>query len=336
MKTYLPLVLIVVALSAAEKPATSEAKSPEAKVADPKAALAQQLKEAGIKSAAVEVAGMQKEVVLSGQVVDPLPLVNSFQEWVGAKISAETAEQELGRMEKLRANNEVSARLFRTTEAEALKARLATSIAYQKLLLNVGPDLLRQGRLENLLNSISSGESALVRLDLPLGLALDERPAAKIAAVFNPAQSQSGACVSYAPAVSPLTQGPALFYLVEKPQPALKPGAAVSATLPISKPATPAFVPEAALLRANGRTFVYRETGEVSPHHVRCPLQLLQRATLHDVDGWLVTGGIKAGDKIVVQGAFTLLSWETLEDEAGAEAELEKPESQATPPAKTK
>jgi len=336
MKTYFSLVLMAVALSAAETPTTPEAKSPEAKVADPKAALAQQLKAAGVKSAVVEVAGRQKEVVLTGQVVDPLPLVNSFQEWVGAKISAETAEQELSRMEKLRANNEISARLFRTTETEALKARLATSIAYQKLLLNVGPDLVRQGRLESLLNSITVGESALVRLDLPLGLALDERPAAKIATVFNPAQSQSGAWVSDAPAVSPLTQGPALFYLVEKPQPALRSGAAVQAKLHIGKPAPLAFVPETALLRANGWTFVYRETGEVSPHHVRCPLQLLHRATLRDVDGWLVTGGIKVGDKIVVQGAFTLLSWETLEDEAGAEAELEKPASQESPPAKSK
>ena len=77
MKTYLSLVFMAVALSAAEKPATSEAKSPEAKVADPKAALAQQLKEAGIKSAAVEVAGMQKEVRINNLVFIIAPRVNA-------------------------------------------------------------------------------------------------------------------------------------------------------------------------------------------------------------------------------------------------------------------
>ena len=336
MKTYLSLALLAIVLPAAETPATPEAKSPDVKATDPKAALAQQLKAAGVKSAVVENASLQKEVTLTGQVVDPWPLVSSFQEWVSAQISAETAEQELSRLKKLQANNEVSAHLFQSTEAEALKARLATSLAYQKLLLNLGSDLLQQGRLENLLKRISRGESALVRLDLPLGLTLDEHPAAKIASVFSPTQSQVGNWASDAPAASPLTQGPALFYVVEKPQAALRPGATVQATLSTGKAASLAFVPDTALLRTNGKTFVYRETGEVSPHHVRCPLQLLQRTTLHDIDGWLVTGAITAGDKIVVQGAFTLLSWETLENEDGAEAVVETPESQKTPAAQTK
>jgi hypothetical protein len=123
---------------------------------------------------------------------------------------------------------------------------------------------------------------------------------------------------------SPLTLGPALLYILEKPQPGLRPGAAVQGTLTLEEKSSAWFIPESALLRADGKTFVYRETGEADPRHARCPVKLLQRTERHEVDGWLVSGSLKAGDKVVSQGAFTLLARETLGSEDGAETDKEK------------
>jgi hypothetical protein len=331
MKNALLMTLLAATLSAAE--VTSKPKDE-----NPQAALAQQLQGAGVKSIALEASTFTAEVSVTGQVLDPVPLLSAYQDWISANLTATTSVQEWERLKKLQPTGEVSAKLLQSTEAEAKKAQAAAFVALQKLQLALGSEVLQQGRLEALLKGIAQGELALVRLDLPLGVMVENHPTASVTSIFNPEKPQTATWLGQAPVVSPLTQGPALLYTLEKPQASLRAGATVQGTLSLKESSAAWFVPESALVRASGKTFVYRETGEVSPHHVRCSVKLLQRTTRRGVEGWLVNGSLKAGDKIVSQGAFTLLAWETLENEDGGEVveEIEKSEAKTTPPEKNK
>ncbi len=336
MKPLLPLTLCSVVLTLGVNAAN---KPEETKAEDPKAALAQQLQAAGVRSAAVEMAASELSLSVSGQVLDPAVLGSQVQEWLTAKVAAEVAQDALLRLKKLQAIGEVSAQLFQTTEADAKKALLALEIAQQKLWSNWGLEIAGHKDIGTLLQRLARGELALVRLDLPLGTTPQPFPVATVSSIYNPQQTQKASYLGLAPTASSITQGPALFYLIEKPQATLRAGAVVDGIISLSQPSqTLPFVADKALVRAGGKTFVYRETGEVSPHHERCPLKLVQRTTWHGEEGWLVEGKIKAGDKIVVQGAFTLLAWETLENEDGGEKTEEpaKPASGTAAPEKTK
>lgn len=324
MKTSLLLTLLAATLPAAE----SE-NEPKPKGENPPVALAQKLQATGVKSVAIEATTFTPEIAVTGQVLDPVPLLSAYQEWLGANLGAITAEQEWERLKKLQATGGVSTKLLQTTEAEAKKSQGAAFVALQKLRLLVGSDALQQGQLESLLKGLGAGELALLRLDLPLAAEVKGHPSASVAAIFGPEKSQTASWLGQAPMASPLTLGPALLYKLEKPQPGLRPGAAVQGKLGLDEKVLAWFVPESAVLRADGKTFVYRETGETGSPHARCPVKLLQRTERHEIAGWLVSGSLKTGDKVVSQEAFTLLARESQGGEDETAKEKEKPEAKA-------
>ena len=328
MKTYLPLILLAATLPAAE----SE-NEPKRKDEHPPAASAEKLQAAGVKGVAVEAVAYAPEIAATGQVLDPLPLLGAFQEWIGTDLAATAAEQEGARLKKLQAAGGVSAKLLQAAEAEAKKSRVAAFVALQKLRSMLGAEASQSGRLETLLKGLGQGELALIRLDLPPAAEIKGHPTAEVASAFDPEKTQEATWLGQSPMASPLTLGQALLYTLEKPQPSLRPGASVQAKLTLQEKVTAWFIPESALLRADGKTFVYREAGV---RHERCPVKLLQRTEQHEVEGWLVSGSLKAGDKVVAQGAFTLLAAETLgdEDEGEADKKTGKPEAKSTEPTK--
>ena len=114
-----------------------------------------------------------------------------------------------------------------------------------------------------------------------------------------------GALVGPAPEADPVTREPAFLYRVAGGWKGMRPGAAASAWLPDQRgPARGLFVPAAAVVQWDALAWTYREREAGRFVRVRMP-------TDHPVQGgWLVTGGLAAGDRVVTRGAGQLLSEE--------------------------
>jgi multidrug efflux pump subunit AcrA (membrane-fusion protein) len=108
-----------------------------------------------------------------------------------------------------------------------------------------------------------------------------------------------------APAVDPQMQGLGFLFLVAPNSTHLLPGAAVTGFLSLpGDQQSGVLVPRDAFVRFNGGTWTYRQSGDQTFERVEVPLE-------HPLaDGWFVSEGFKAGDKLVVVGAQELLSEE--------------------------
>jgi multidrug efflux pump subunit AcrA (membrane-fusion protein) len=108
-----------------------------------------------------------------------------------------------------------------------------------------------------------------------------------------------------APTVDPQFQGRGFLFLVSPNQARLIPGAAVTAFLPLpGEPATGVTVPREAIIRFNGATWVYVQTGGETFERREVALESPGEA------GWFVRGGFKPGDAVVTAGAQQMLSEE--------------------------
>ncbi|HKW28376.1 MAG TPA: hypothetical protein VJT54_03505, partial [Verrucomicrobiae bacterium] len=103
----------------------------------------------------------------------------------------------------------------------------------------------------------------------------------------------------------PLVQGMGFIFVVTNPPAALVPGLSVTGILQLpGEPASGVVVPDAAVVRSDGRTWIYVQTADTTFARREIPLN-------HSTaGGWFVTNGLAPGDKVVVIGAQTLLSEE--------------------------
>lgn len=109
--------------------------------------------------------------------------------------------------------------------------------------------------------------------------------------------------VSAAAQLDPKFQTPS-FYALAPADPALVPGASLSASLPSGAAAQGVAVPEEAVVRSKGRAYVYVATA---------PDEFARRAIVTDTpigSGWLIRQGLAPGTRVVVRGAQLLLSQE--------------------------
>ncbi len=110
--------------------------------------------------------------------------------------------------------------------------------------------------------------------------------------------------LSPAASVNPDIQGPAYFFLVPGSQSSLLPGMNVTVHIVAGKVMSGLSVPSSAVVWLNGGTWVYAQTqGD----------EFTRRAISTDTQvpgGFLVTGGLEVGDRIVTKGAQLLLSQE--------------------------
>jgi hypothetical protein len=133
----------------------------------------------------------------------------------------------------------------------------------------------------------------------------------------QPIETQS---ITPAADVDPKTQAQGFILRVNRPPFALRPGMALTAWLEVpEKPRAGFTLPRSAILRHDGRAWVYVQAEE--EEFVRKPVTL--DTPLEGDRGWFVAaegGGITGEDQIVVTGAQTLLS-EELKAQGGAEPE---------------
>ena len=159
-----------------------------------------------------------------------------------------------------------------------------------------GQPILRLARFDRLVASVH----------LPAGQNTDQPVAtARIVVFGHEGQSLRGERIALGPTVDPTTRGQTYLFRVGQSGFPLRPGASVTAYLPVAGRAQAGVVvPRAAIVRSEGKAWAYVQVGEQG--FARREVILESPAG----NGWFMASGFKVGERIVVDGAQTLLSEE--------------------------
>jgi multidrug efflux pump subunit AcrA (membrane-fusion protein) len=180
--------------------------------------------------------------------------------------------------------------------------RAALEASQTRLLAGWGKELTARTDLGTLVHSLVAQEAALIRVDLLAGEILPPEPRrVRVAPLPGDEAPRDAVVIGPAPTADVQAQGAALLVLLRAPAPA--PGAALLAWVSGSGTAQRGLrLPRSAIVSHEGRTFVFVAAGEGAFERRRVELAPPQG------DGVVITGGVKADDRIVVTGAQQLLS----------------------------
>lgn len=257
---------------------------------------------------------MNPELKGYGKVLDPAPLAALITELATAQATYAASSNELARLQTLAGQGNASARARQTAEAAAQRDRLAVQSAGERLTLSWGKALSDQPDLPALVRSLTSFDAALVRIDLPVGDALNAPPTGARLTTLS-GQSADAEFLEPAPNVDPQMQGRGFLFLLKANSLRLTPGESVIGYLKMpGEPIAGVIVPRDAVVRTEGAGWVYvlNSAGDAFTR--------IQIALDHPTDaGWFVTKGVSAADNLVVSGAQQLLSFETKSAGGGGE-----------------
>ena len=268
----------------------------------------------GLQIAALEATQLSPEMKAYGRVLDPAPLSAMVADLVSAQAAAQASEAELKRLKTLAAQNNASERALQTAQAAAVHDQTQIQALRLRLLTSWGEAIAQRNDLTDFIQSLGSLNNALVQLALPAG---DELPAAPTAArVFtlgNETNPVPANLLGPAPTVDPQLQGKGFLLLISPNTPRLVPGAALTGLLSLpGDPRSGVLLPRSAVVRFNGATWIYLQTGEETFQRTEVTLD----SPLPN--GWFVTRGLKPQDKVVTVGGQELLS-EELKGQGGEE-----------------
>jgi hypothetical protein len=239
-----------------------------------------------------------------GRVVDPASLTAALADWSTLQLAADGSARELNRLKTLAGQNNASARALEAAEFAAARDQLALAAGRAKFTGDWGPTLAGRADLPTLVQQLAKRKQSLVRITLPAGDTVTESGAATTLTVFpDEAHLINARLVETTLGVDPQTEGQMLLLLVEGQ--ALPWGASVTVHINTSgSPLSGVVVPSAAVLRHEGRGWVYVRTGDDEFTRHQIPLD---RLTL---TGWFVTGDLSSTNVVVTTGAQTVLSAE--------------------------
>jgi hypothetical protein len=259
-----------------------------------------------------------------GRVLDPTPIVTLDGELAAAEAALAASRAEYDRTQKLLAAGEnTSRKVAETAEAQFRADEIKADSLRRSALLDWGPTFsaLDATQRREFVEQIVRGDSALIRVDILPGNALAEQPkSARLLVLGREEKPVETANITPAADVDPKTQAQGFILRVDKSPFALRPGMALTAWLELpQKPRAGFAVPRSAVLRHDGRAWVYVQ--EEEEKFVRKPVTL--DTPLDGERGWFIAegGGIKADDLLVVTGAQSLLSEELKAQGGGGEAE---------------
>jgi len=259
-----------------------------------------------LRTAPLEAAQLSPEIKGYGHVLDTSPFGTLVAELVSAQAAAAASDAELKRLKALTAQNNASERAFQSAEAAAARDNAQVQAVRLRLIANWGTTLSERHDLPEFVQNLSSLSAVLVELALPAGERLPAAPTgARLVALADETRSIGAQLLGPAPMVDPQMQGKEFFLLVQPNSARLAPGAAVSGFLSFpGQPLSGVAVPRDAIVRFNGTTWLYLQTGDDTFKRVEV------RPTSPLEQGWFVREGFSPGDKVVTVGAQQLLSEE--------------------------
>ncbi len=261
---------------------------------------------ASLKTANPAVTNLSAEVRGYGRALDPAPLVALVAEIANAEIVASASIPEFERLKRLSEQDNASARALQAAEAAAKRDQLAVRSARDRLLLAWGKAMAQQQDLLAFAFSFATRERVLARVDLPAGESIAASPlGARLVSLGDPDKMIAAEFFSPAPQVDPQSQGQGFLFVANGDPAWLAPGAALAGFLQLAgDPRAGVIVPREAILRHEGKTWVYVQT---APDAFTRRELTLDRPT---EAGWFVTNGVTAQDAIVINGGQLLLSEE--------------------------
>lgn len=272
----------------------------------------------GIDKEQPEKAELQARRAAFGSVLDPSPLIALDGELASAEAALKASDAENKRTQALVATNDASKKIADTAEAQFVADRIKLETIMRTAQLAWGAIIdCDATKRRALIDELVSGSTALIRVDLMPGDALTELPKSASIEVMGREQ-QTFTTTGIMPATSTDAKAQAQGFLLRaKPPFTLRPGMALTAWLDLpGKPRAGFAIPRSAILRHDGRTWIYAQ--EEAEKYVRKPVTL--DAPLDGERGWFVAedGGLSEDDVIVVTGAASLLS-EELKAQGGGE-----------------
>jgi multidrug efflux system membrane fusion protein len=225
---------------------------------------------------------------------------------VSAQATLQASDREFARVRRLLDQNNASIRAAQGAEAAAVRDRLAVQSARDRLAVSFGRTLAQRSDATTLVRALSLQERVLVRVDLPAGEGLAGPPqSARLIALADETRSMPAEFVGAAPGTDPQMQGQGFLFLTRDNSLQLAPEAAVLGYIALrGEPLRGVLVPRSALIRYAGQSWIYVQTAEAV--FKRIPIPLTHAAE----GGWLVSEGLKAGDRVVTDGVQLLLSEE--------------------------
>ncbi len=264
----------------------------------------EQQKSAALKVEPPKSASITPEIKGYGRVVDPASLVGAIGDFATAQAANDASQADLKRLKTLAEQNNASAKTLEAAEATAAHDQAQVEIARLKLLGTWGEAIANRQDLSTFTESLGTMQSALVRIDLPAGEILKTMPE-KARLVTLSGQPIEASFLGVAPAVDPQTQSQGFLFLVQSNTLKLAPGAAVVGYLQApGEPQAGFAIPSSAILRYDGATWIYVQTG--ATNFVRHTIALGQPMD----NGWFISDGVSTNDNIVVTGAQSVLSQE--------------------------
>lgn len=255
----------------------------------------------GLKTESPAAAQWQPGVKGYGRVLDPAALAAAAADLESARAAAEASGKEMERLKTLADN--VSAKTLETASATATRDQLAFDSLFAKFRLDWGKVLAEKTGRNDFIRQLSSGEAALVRVDLPAGETLPSPPAgARVVPQSDQTHPADADYFDTLPGVDRQTQGQAFLFLAKQP---LAPNAAVTGWLKTGgAPVDGVVVLPDAVLRYEGKGWVYVQTGANDFTRSEIPLDRPLNG------GWFDAEGISATNRIVTSGAQSVLSAE--------------------------
>lgn len=258
----------------------------------------------------------QPEIRATGRVVDPAPLMDLLIEMGRAEMTFDRSHQELERAKKLKKDDNISERAFQDAEATYRDNFAAVMAVYQKISAAwgrkipemMGPIVVPPGteRKGDAFLKHYPEEEFLIRVDLPAGERMkNEGQAARIVSLASKEQPVTAVCFEVLPAIDPQTQQQSILFAADKsPTNQLTAGEAITAFVKTAEPpVTGVIVPAGAVLRHDGKGWVFVQTGATDFTREEIPLDRPQA-------GGFFSAGLFTTNRVVVTGAQTLLSAE--------------------------
>jgi hypothetical protein len=250
-------------------------------------------------------AKLRPEVKGYGRVLDPAPLAALVTDLASAQAAQVASSNELARLRTLEGQGNASARALQTGEAAAIRDQIAVQAARDRLLLSWGQVVAGRKDAPTFIQSLTSLETVLARIDLPIGQDLKLPSGARI--VGSSGQTVEADFLGLAPAVDPQMQGRGFLFWVRSNAWRLSPGEALIGFLKVpGEPIDGVVIPREAVIRTEGAGWVYVLDKAGGQSFTRTEVALDHPTEA----GWLVTQGVTAEDRVVVNGAQELLSME--------------------------
>ena len=297
--------MISIGLSGCSKPAAETPAAAAPEKAEAKAGVtidAETQERIGLKIESPVATQWQPEIHALGRVADPLAFTAAAADYESARAAGDVSRSELERTQKLAAQDNASPRVVEAAQAAAAKDALALKSAKAKFTADWGVHMAAQTNLTAFAEELQTDDTALVKLSLPVGTYLNPPPATATIFIFNRETNSVAADFADDLRIDPTTQVQTLLFAVNKKLP---PSISVTAALKISgEPVSGVTVPAGAVVRHDGKGWVYVQTATNQFERVEVPLDRLTDS------GWFVAEDLSATNRIVTSGGQTVLSTE--------------------------